>query len=77
MEEDEKRENHFSEDPFTRMMFGSRAMNPNIENQPDQSSSIDYEELMANIDSLVDSARSLKPFFQKFYPMIEHLWKKK
>lgn len=77
MEEDEKRGDHFSGDPFTRMMFGSRAMDKNMENQPDQNSSNDYEELMNSIDQLVESAISLKPYFQKIYPMLEQLWKKK
>jgi hypothetical protein len=77
MEEDVKRGDHFSGDPFSRMMFGSRAMDTNMENQPDLNSSNDYEELMNSIDQLVESAISLKPYFQKFYPMIEQLWKKK
>jgi hypothetical protein len=77
MEEDEKQGNHFSKDPFTRMMFGSRSVDTNIEKQPEQNSSIDYEELMNSIDQLVESAKSLKPYFQKIYPMLEQLWKKK
>jgi hypothetical protein len=77
MEEDEKRGNQFSEDPFTRMMFGSRTMDANTENQPDQNSAIDYDELMNSIDQLVESAKGLRPYFQKFYPMLEQLWKKK
>jgi hypothetical protein len=77
MEEDEKRENQFSEDPFTKMMFGSRAVDTNNDHNPKQDSSIDYEELMNSIDQLFESAKSLKPYFQKFYPMIEQLWKKK
>jgi hypothetical protein len=77
MEEDEKRGNHSSEDPFTKMMFGSRGVDTNIDNQLEQNSSIDYEELMDSIDQLVESAKSLKPYFQKLYPMIEQLWKKK
>lgn len=56
------------------MMFGSRSSGP--EKEPQQSSSIDYDDLMTNIDNLVESAKSLKPLFHKIYPIIEQLWKK-
>lgn len=77
MEEDEKRENQLSEDPFTKMMFGSRAVDTNNDNHPKQDSSVDYEELMNSIDQIIESAKSLKPYLQKFYPIVEQLWKKK
>jgi hypothetical protein len=74
MDDEKQRESQYTEDPFTRMMFGSKSNE--TEKEPQQSSSIDYEELMTNIDNLVESARSLKPFFHKIYPVIEQLWKK-
>jgi hypothetical protein len=77
MEEDESRETHNDEDPFTRMMFGSgNPGNRNTENDLLQPSGLDFEELMVNIDALVESAKNLKPLFQKVFPVIEKLWKK-
>jgi hypothetical protein len=75
MDEDESRESQAAEDPFDMMMFGSRNKNTETENLP-PSSSVDYEELMENIDALFDSAKKLKPLFHKVFPVIEQLWKK-
>lgn len=68
------------EDMWTNFMFGSGPRHPpNIhqhERQTNQSY-INYEELMANIDTLMVSVQNLKPLFQKVYPYIEQIWKKK
>jgi hypothetical protein len=78
----EEREKQTTEDRFTSLMFGSRRDSDGQRSQqrpePKQNqSAIDYEELMVNIDTLLDSARGLKPLFSKVYPFIEQLWKKK
>jgi hypothetical protein len=73
-------ENPSHEDVWTSFMFGSGPRHPtNIQqNEPPANRSyIDYEELMGNIDTLVVSVRNLKPLFQKVYPYIEQIWKKK
>jgi len=70
------------EDRFTSLMFGSKRDDHGhksqhlSEPQPNHST-IDYEELMMNIDTLLDSVRGLKPLFSKVYPYIEQIWKKK
>jgi hypothetical protein len=71
--EDVKKDNQVKADPFTRMMFGSR--NEDKETMYHQPS-LDFEELMVSIDTLIDSAKNLKPLFQKVLPVIEQLWKK-
>lgn len=76
MENEDNKSRHAAEDPFTTMMFGRRN-SVNTENENEQQSyTINYEELMVNIDKLVESAQNLKPLFHKVYPMIEQLWKK-
>jgi len=80
-ENQEEREEQIKEDRFNSLMFGPRSDNngqrPQHHSAPKQDSSIDYEALMTNIDTLVDSVRGLKPLFNKVYPFIEQLWKKK
>ncbi len=61
------------EDYFTRFMFGRRKIPENSVQQP----GIDYEELMNNIDTLVESTRQLKPLFQHVYPKVLQLFQKK
>jgi hypothetical protein len=78
----EEREKQTTEDRFTSLMFGPRRDSDGRRShqhpEPKQNqSAIDYEELMVNIDTLLDSARGLKPLFSKVYPFIEQLWKKK
>ncbi|MCQ6280970.1 hypothetical protein [Bacillus sp. EB600] len=73
MEEDKKSDGKVAEDPFSRMMFGSKS---EVEENQVQQASLDYEELMVNIDSLIESAQNLKPLFHKVFPIIEQLWKK-
>ncbi len=73
MEEDKNRDSKAARDPFSRMMFGSKSK---LEDNQDQQPSLDYEELMVNIDSLIESAQNLKPLFHKVFPIIEQLWKK-
>ncbi|EKN65398.1 hypothetical protein BABA_20531 [Neobacillus bataviensis LMG 21833] len=72
------------QDRFTSFMFGSRRElhqrnHPHHQHQePEQNqSTINYEELMMNIDTLYESVRGLKPLFDKIYPVIEQFWKKK
>ena len=68
------------QDRFTSFMFGSRRRNqPHQQHQePVQNqSTINYEELMMNIDALYESVQGLKPLFNKIYPFIEQFWKKK
>jgi hypothetical protein len=80
MEEDQNSTKKKAEDRFTDLMFGSRRDNDpdeetemKRENQP----SIDYGELMIHFDSLMESAKNLKPLFQKVIPFVEQIWKKK
>lgn len=77
-EKNEKEE--WGHDPFTALMFGSRATDRHgrqIHQPAAQEQGINYEELMLNIDKLMESAKGLKPLFQKIYPVIEQFWKKK
>jgi len=78
LEEPEESQEHFKQDRFTRFMFGPRREpHHNHHQEPHDQSTINYEELMINIDTLMESVRGLKPLFQKAYPFIEQFWKKK
>ena len=71
-----------AEDRFTSFMFGPRKegrgnRSHHREELRTNQSTIDYEELMTNIDTLLDSFRGLKPLFSKVYPYIQQIWKKK
>ncbi|MED3564285.1 hypothetical protein [Bacillus xiapuensis] len=66
---------------FDDFMFGSGRKGglepihpPNTNNNPNY---LDYGELIVHLDTLVESARNLKPLLDKFYPFIEQIWKKK
>lgn len=77
-----EREEQTKADRFTSLMFGPRRDSDGQRSQqhlePKQNqSAIDYEALMMNIDTLLDSVRGMKPLFSKVYPFIEQLWKKK
>ncbi len=72
-QEDHPETRQQEEDYFTRFMFGPRK----IPEKRDQQPGIDYEELMYNIDTLVESARQLKPLFQQVYPKVLQLFQKK
>lgn len=66
-------------DPFNRLMFGENGQTEERnQHEADHSSnsSLDLDELMANIDTLIESAKNLKPVFQKALPKIERLWQK-
>lgn len=67
------------QDPFTSLMFGPMRAphNQQQQHQTNYQSTIDYEQLMFNIDTLVESVRGLKPLFQQISPYIEQIWKKK
>jgi hypothetical protein len=82
MEEQSKgnEHNNRSHDRFSSLMFGPRK---NVERmvkkegtKPNESS-IDFSGLIENYDKLMDSVQNLKPLFNKAYPIVEKLWKKK
>ncbi|WP_413302057.1 hypothetical protein AA0X95_23080 [Bacillus sp. 1P10SD] len=79
--EERKHDERKESDRFTSLMFGPGRQQPSRDHQtqesPRQQSTIDYEELMNNIDTLMESMKGFKPLFQKVYPYIEQLWKKK
>jgi hypothetical protein len=75
--EEEHRTPH-SEDRLTEFMFGSRSTsNDQPEKNSEPQSYIDYEQMFVHIDDLMESARNLKPLFQKVFPFVEQIWKKK
>ncbi|MDQ0198172.1 hypothetical protein [Neobacillus ginsengisoli] len=79
MEENHRLNEQDGRDRFNRLMFGSKRDNEKTATQPTANPSqpsIDFEELMINIDSLIDSASNLKPLFKKAYPLVEQLLKK-
>lgn len=65
------------EDYFSRFMFGGRRRSSEESIQQPSEPSIDYDELMVNIDTLVESARNLKPLFKHVYPAVSQFLKKK
>ncbi len=73
------------EHPFDRLMFGSRqTSNHSTEKKAGSKVSeyenllnqINIEEIMTNIDSLVGSAKQLKPMFNKIRPIFNQFLKK-
>jgi hypothetical protein len=80
MEKDQNNNELSREDRLTNFMFGTRRDLDQSE-QPEVSESnqptIDYDELMIHIDTLMESAKNLKPLFQKVYPLIGKIWQKK
>ncbi|WP_160724683.1 hypothetical protein [Bacillus sp. USDA818B3_A] len=81
-EKHEEWEKQIKEDRFTSLMFGPRRdqdekRSHHREEPKHSSSTIDYEELMINIDNLVESFRGLKPLFSKVMPYVQQFWKKK
>jgi hypothetical protein len=78
----EEQDSQSNQDPFTNFMFGPRhdfqLRNEHERQEPDQNpSSINYEELMIAVDSIIESVQELKPLFHKAYPFIEKFLKKK
>lgn len=73
----------YDHDQFSEFMFGAgrgRKQNAELEQarfQQQNQTYIDYEQLMVSIDTLVESARNLKPLVQRFFPFLEKFWKKK
>lgn len=63
-------------DPFTQLMFGSRRTPEEVDKQPANGPDLDYDELMNNIGTLMDSVSNLKPVFQKVLPIVRQMWKK-
>jgi hypothetical protein len=79
MDEEKMETAQNSEDRFSQFMFGTRR---ETENEPSEietgtQPSINYEEIMIHFDTLMESAKNLKPLFQKVYPFVEQIWKKK
>lgn len=80
MDEVHNREERGTEDRFSRFMFGRSREVGQSEHQSVESSpppAIDYEKIMNDFDSLIESARNLKPLFQKVYPLVREIWKNK
>jgi hypothetical protein len=80
MEEEKMETNQSSEDHFSQFMFGTKRKADQSEPSEFETGtqpSINYEELMIHIDTLMESAKNLKPLFQKVYPFVEQIWKKK
>ncbi|MEO2077537.1 MAG: hypothetical protein ABGX20_19550 [Bacillus sp. (in: firmicutes)] len=66
-------------DRFTSLMFGHDKQHPDHNHQQNpsqQQATIDYVELMENIDTLMESIKGFKPLFKKVSPFIDQLWKK-
>lgn len=79
MEENKDNREQNDGDPFNLLMFGQKGQAAKPKQQMmDNSfgSSLDLDELMANIDTLIESAKNLKPVFQKALPKFERLWQK-
>jgi hypothetical protein len=78
---EEQNSNEFSrEERLNNFMFGTRRdidQSEHTEVSESNQSTIDYEQLMIHIDTLMESAKSLKPLFQKVYPFIGKIWQKK
>jgi len=69
-----------SGEKFNDFMFGpGRSMEAN-NTQPNENPNqhyIDYVEVMVNIDILMESVKNLRPLFDKVYPFIIQIWKRK
>lgn len=80
MNEDQSKDEQVDQDHFSRIMFGSRKRaeeNVHPKNDTSAQPSINFEEIMRNIDTLMDSAKHFKPLFQKVLPIVERIWKNK
>lgn len=80
MEEKQNRNDLGREDRINNFMFGTRSgmdQGRHPEALETKQSTIDYEELMIHIDTLMESTKDLKPLFQKMYPLIGKIWPKK
>jgi len=78
-------ETESKEHPFDRLMFGSRQNSNHSDKKKAESketesdnllNQINIEEIMMNIDSLVGSAKQLKPMFNKIRPLFNQFLKK-
>jgi hypothetical protein len=79
MEEDKRGKEH-KDDPFNRLMFGPRREENRTLHQESperEKSSHNFDGLLENFGSLMDSAQNLKPLFNKVYPLVERFLKKK
>lgn len=77
VDSNETREAH----PFDRLMFGPMTHSTRSERKqadPENSSSnqLNFEELMTQIDTLMTSAKELKPMFAKIRPFFDQFLKK-
>jgi hypothetical protein len=75
-------ETRYSEHPFDRLMFGP-SQTKKHEKKPTETAGednllnqVNIEEIMVHIDSLVGSAKQLKPMFSKIKPLFEQFLKK-
>jgi hypothetical protein len=78
--EDKEQNKDTKQERFNSFMFGpGRDTHQSNQHQDTTTNptSIDYGELMVNIDTLMESLQGFKPLFQKAYPLIEQFWKKK
>jgi len=67
------------EDPFNRLMFGQSRLHKDQREKSPQSPgepSLDFDELITNLDALIESTKNLKPVFKKLLPTFEKWWKK-
>lgn len=59
--EEQERDKQKNHDRFTDFMFGPKKSHHPPQESSTSSSSIEYEELLNTIDTLMDSVKSLKP----------------
>jgi hypothetical protein len=74
-----------NEHPFDRLMFGSSRNKQHTDDEKKATETptegnllnqVNLEEIMMHIDSLVGSAKQLKPMFSKIKPLFEQFLKK-
>ncbi|MFJ7832111.1 hypothetical protein ACQKL0_15890 [Peribacillus sp. NPDC097264] len=63
------------DDPFSKMMFGTRNNEPEEEPEKEETQ-IDYMQLMASVETLVGLYDQFKPTIQKVNPIISKMLKK-
>ncbi|MDQ0215673.1 hypothetical protein J2S13_002091 [Oikeobacillus pervagus] len=68
--------------PFDRLMFGRQTIPPQSRNGQNETNkkyeeggSINFQDMMMNIDSLMTSFNQLKPMIKKISPLLDK-WKK-
>lgn len=75
----------YSEHPFDRLMFGPSQSKKHVDHEKKSTETsgednlldqVNLEEIMMHIDSLVGSAKQLKPMFSKIKPLFDQFLKK-